>query len=203
MNFHTEGLEVADVRTQGRPGLGDKEIRECLKERLSRLFPAPRAIIEELRVHKGNAIADVVTLHRYAHCYEIKSDKDKIEKAQKQAQFFDLVFQKSTLVTTDRHLDRAIRLLPPHWGILLARETGERVSFTYHRPACKSPHFDKKLALMTLWRSELASLAEPLAEVNINKHSRSSLSALLAEKLSASQLSREICSRLATRLTTP
>lgn len=179
--------------------LGDTEIRIHLRKKLISAKPTPIALIDELRVHKGNAIADVVSLHKYAHCYEIKSDKDNIEKAQKQAEFYDLVFQKVTLVTTERHLTRALRILPPYWGILIAKESKGKIVFRYIRKATISPHFDKKLALLTLWKSELIFLAEPLTDINLNKYSRESLSELLSGLLSSAALSKEICNSLINR----
>ncbi len=52
--------------------LNDKLIREALLKRLSNFTISPRTIIQELRIHNGNVIAEVVTVHSYPHCYEIK-----------------------------------------------------------------------------------------------------------------------------------
>ena len=49
--------------------LTDKEIRAALIKALLKRKPAPKAVIEELRVHDGNAVADVVTVHKELHCY--------------------------------------------------------------------------------------------------------------------------------------
>lgn len=198
VNFNQSELSI--VNFSGKDSiLGDKEIRAWLKYKLSRANPKPAALIDELRVHKGNAIADVVSLHKYAHCYEIKSDKDNVEKVQKQANFYDLVFKKSTLVTTEKHLAKGLASLPIHWGILVAKISDGKIVFRYARKAKISPNFDKKLALMTLWRSELTSLAEPLTDINLKKYSRDSLSELLARNLSESKLSEEICNSLINR----
>jgi hypothetical protein len=43
--------------------LNDAQIREALLRKLAKQKAAPRAVFEELHVHNGNAIADVVTLH--------------------------------------------------------------------------------------------------------------------------------------------
>jgi hypothetical protein len=176
--------------------LGDKEIRHWLKQRLSLASPSPKAMFEELRVYNGNAIADVVTIHNNAHCYEIKSDKDSIERAQKQAQFYDVVFRKVTLVTTARHVNRAEGVLPSHWGIVVARPKHGKVVFSHVRSAGISAKFDKRLALLTLWRSELADLAEPISVNNTAKLSRKTLSELLAENFSSARISEEISKQL-------
>ncbi|MDP3672683.1 MAG: sce7726 family protein [Telluria sp.] len=179
--------------------LGDKEIRQSLKLRLAQASRAPRAVIDELRVHNGNAIADVVAIHSYAHCYEIKSDKDSLDRIAKQAQFYDLVFRKVTLVTTAKHFDRVDGVVPVHWGIMLARLDQGKVVFSHARAAGVSAQFDKQLALLTLWKSELAMLAEPIAESSLAKLSRKTLAGFLADKLSVGQISKDIGEQLLNR----
>ena len=60
--------------------LNDARIREALLRKLAKQKVKPRAVLEELHVHNGRAIADVVTLHAEAHCYEIKGETDRIER---------------------------------------------------------------------------------------------------------------------------
>ncbi|MGI8431207.1 MAG: sce7726 family protein, partial [Chthoniobacterales bacterium] len=60
--------------------LNDALIRGALLLELAQQQTRPRAVIEELHVHNGRAIADVVTLHSEAHCYEIKGATDRIER---------------------------------------------------------------------------------------------------------------------------
>ena len=57
--------------------LNDSEIRRSLIQKLNNQAKQPKAILEELRVHNGNAIADVVAIHNNAHCYEIKAMETK------------------------------------------------------------------------------------------------------------------------------
>lgn len=61
--------------------LNDKELREALKDWLFRKSMKPKKIIEELSVNNGLAIADVVAIYKDLHCFEIKGDNDKIERA--------------------------------------------------------------------------------------------------------------------------
>ncbi|MFZ6774833.1 sce7726 family protein [Undibacterium sp. SXout7W] len=192
---------IREQKIKNNDLLGDKEIRHSLKIHLTKSSRAPRAVLEELRVHNGNAIADIVAIHNNnAHCYEIKSDKDSIERVQKQAQFYDLVFRKVTLVTTARHLDRAILYTPAHWGIMVAKSWKGRVICSYVRPAGVSNRFDKQLALLTLWKSELTTIAEPISESSLAKLSRKRLTELLAENFSRDWISKQISEQLLSRV---
>lgn len=143
---------------------------------------APRAIIEEVRVHNGNAIADVVSIHTRPHCYEIKGETDEIRRIVKQGEFYDRAFQRITLVTTQNHLITAIRLAPAHWGVMVAthRAKDETLALRYIRKAIDSPLFDKQVALLTLWKSELLSLCAD-KEAHLAKLNRLGLTKHLAQ----------------------
>ena len=75
--------------------LNDASIRGALIDRLMKLNNAPRAVLEELHVHNGRAIADVVALHTEAHCYEIKGSTDKVERVQSQGNYYNKVFRRN------------------------------------------------------------------------------------------------------------
>lgn len=160
--------------------LADKRIRSALKDYLAQASPI--AILEEVRVHNGNAIADVVTIDEAAHCYEIKGEGDEVRRIVRQGAFYDLAFIRTTLVSTANHLRVAMDLAPSHWGILLAEEIDGVVAFRSIRRAKRNPKFDKQIALLTLWRSELISLCTS-SEEEVRKMSREKLAKMIAREL--------------------
>ncbi|WP_080403122.1 sce7726 family protein [Burkholderia ubonensis] len=180
--------------------LDDKTIRKFLIARLASLSNKPKAIIEELRVHNGNAIADVVAIHKYAHCYEIKGDTDAVRRILIQRQYYDLAFRQITLVTTDRHLDNALNLAPAHWGIMVASESKKGVAIRYVRSATRNPLYDTRVALLTLWKSELLEVALPISSKKLDKLSRAQLTDFIALNFGQDMLCEEIGDRLAGRL---
>src|SRR4051794_6277919 len=100
--------------------LNDARIREALLRELAHQQSRPRAVIQELHVQNGKAVADVVTLHSEAHCYEIKGATDRIDRIAAQSLFYNASFRWITLVTTECKLRRALKLVPPFWGIMIA-----------------------------------------------------------------------------------
>src|ERR1039457_6997401 len=135
--------------------LNDARIREALLRKLTQQKTRPRAVLQELHVHNGKAIADVVTLHLEAHCYEIKGATDRIDRITVQGVFYNAAFRRITLVTTECNLRRALRLAPRFWGIMVAIADRESVRFRHVRPARLNPNFEKQSAAMTLWKSEM------------------------------------------------
>lgn len=176
--------------------LNDASIRKALLLKLERQKNRPRAILQELHVHNGKAIADVVTLHSEAHCYEIKGATDHIERIAVQGIYYNAVFRRITLVTTECNLRRALRLAPRFWGIIMAIPDGETVRFRHVRAARLNPNFEKQSATMTLWKSEMLELVSvPGAE----RKPRRMLAQLIAETQRELELSMRICDLLLDR----
>ncbi|MUK78984.1 sce7726 family protein [Aliivibrio fischeri] len=144
--------------------LNDKNIRKAFILKLNRMNPKPKKIIEELSVANGCAIADIVSVNKIIHCYEIKGESDKIERALKQAKYYDQAFNKITLITTSNHLKKAVSLIPNHWGIIesIYTEKDGRIKFKYHRKATSNSSMDKFVAMQTLWKSEMLKVSELL-----------------------------------------
>jgi len=138
----------------------DHEIRTALIQFLLNKSKKPKGIIEELPVHNGNAIADLVALYNEPHCFEIKGSNDKIARALKQGNYYNTSFNKVTLVTTSKQARAAINTLPKWWGIIAVDRENDRISFRYIRGAKTNKLQDKPLSLQLLWRSEMLDVAE-------------------------------------------
>jgi hypothetical protein len=176
--------------------LNDATIREALLRKLERQKSRPRAVLQELHVHNGRAIADVVTLHSEAHCYEIKGATDRIERITVQGVYYNAAFRRITLVTTECNLRRALRLAPRFWGIMVAIDDGEAVRFRHVRAARLNPDFEKQSAAMTLWKSEMLELVQA---AGAERKPRRLLAQLIAETRRELDLSKTICDLLISR----
>jgi len=176
--------------------LNDTSIREALLLKLERQKSRPRAVLQELHVHNGKAIADVVTLHSEAHCYEIKGATDRIERIRAQGVYYNAAFRRITLVTTECNLQRALALAPRFWGVMVAIADGEAVRFRHVRAARLNPDFEKQSATMTLWKSEMLEL---VPESGTERMPRRRLAKLIAETRRELQLSMSICDQLLSR----
>jgi hypothetical protein len=172
--------------------LNDARIREALLRKLAKQKARPRAVLEELHVHNGRAIADVVTLHSEAHCYEIKGATDRIERIVAQGIYYNSAFRRITLVTTESNLKRARKLAPKFWGIIVAVDDGE-VRFRHVRAARRNPNFEKRSAAMMLWKSEMLEL---VSDKGAELKPRRLLAELIAETRRELELSMSICDLL-------
>ena len=76
---------------------------------------------------------DIATLNSEFSGYEIKSSRDTLSRLPGQADLYGRVFDRVTLVVTNRHHDKALDLLPQWWGIMVARQDGGHVILELER----------------------------------------------------------------------
>jgi hypothetical protein len=179
--------------------LTDKEIRKALISYLARRTNAPLAIIEEMHVCNGNAIADVVAVYKSMHCYEIKGETDSISRIIRQAEFFDQAFPLITLVTTENHAIKAQETTPKHWGIVIASTTKRDViGFKNLRGASKNKAYRPEIALLTLWRPELLEMRPTLKSIG-EKMNRKDIASQIASSTPTHALNELLGKTLAAR----
>jgi hypothetical protein len=167
----------------------DKDIRDIFSTHYARKFPKSN-LLNEVRINNGLAIADLVSVGKKTfHCYEIKSDRDKISRVIDQSKYYDVAFNKISLITTVAHQKRALDIIPDYWGLIIVSNTPQ-IKIRYIRKASFSPLFSKQKALLTLWRDELLGimLMKNIIEKSMNKFSRNDLINILCTKLSATEI---------------
>ena len=141
----------------------DLTIRSALKKDLENRHALDKEvrIIEELGVRHGTARIDIAVVNGIMHGYEIKSDRDTLERLPEQMTEFNAVFDRITLVVGKQHLYRAIYIVPDWWGITIAKINIEgRVVFQTIRDPEDNKKQDKVSIARLLWREEALRILE-------------------------------------------
>ncbi len=139
-------------------------------------------ILEELGLRHGAARIDLAVVNGILHGYEIKSDMDTLTRLPRQARTYNLIFDRATLVVGQRHEDKAIRIVPEWWGVLLANKgaMGDIQFFEIRMPR-NNPSVDVLSVAKLLWREEaLALLNEMGASDGVRSKPRAAIYARLA-----------------------
>lgn len=180
--------------------LDDITIRASLHNFINRRSPKPISVIDELRIHEGNCIADVVAIYNQLHAFEIKGATDKISRVRTQAEFYNKSLPRITLVTTSNHLPWATKNSDHFWGIILASENEKSISLKYIRKSLPNPQYDINYALQILWRDELVKIFQQY-EIPIKNKStnRSKLIEILSKELSKETITQQIASAISFR----
>ena len=146
----------------------DKIIRVALREILDKDLEEYRAesghpaeIFEELGVRHGTARIDIAVINGILHGYEIKSDRDTLERLPQQMNEFNDVFDKLTLVVGKRHLYDAINIVPDWWGIIVAKiDANHEIFFQTIREAEDNKDQVGVSIARLLWKEEALQILE-------------------------------------------
>ena len=179
--------------------MNDAKIRSMLIEWLNKKKISPRKILNEITISDGLARPDIIAIYNYSHCYEIKGDNDKIQRIVKQSTYYQSSFKKNTLVTTQRHLKKALEFLPESWGIVLAVNKNETIVFKYVRKSSYNPLYCKNIASKILWKGEMQQLLKNKAVGYTSNLTRSDLINLISNSHTSYELDQFICLSLLNR----
>lgn len=183
------GLKDIDIRTK-LLSLMQREhadVNDCL-------------VVEELGLCQGTARIDVAVINGSIHGFEIKSEKDDLDRLPGQIEVYAKSLDAVTVVTTQRHLPKVEQSVPPWWGILLAVEDGNDVAINEYRQSGENPSIDPAALVQLLWKEEaLLLLQEKGLARGMTSKSREIIWRRLVESTSAEELRSVVRERLKSR----
>ena len=158
-------------------------------------------VIDELALWYGTARVDVAVVNGRIHGFEIKSDRDTLERLDGQARIYNAVLDRVTLVVGTKHLPRALHESPEWWGVKVARQGPRRaVHFEEIRAPRMNPAVDPVAVAALLWCEELEEMLAALNAVRgCRGKSRDILSRRAAEVLALTDLRAAVRARLKAR----
>lgn len=167
----------------------DKDIRQHLYSYIAHKGNND-TIIDELGLTR--IVADVAVLNENMFAgYEIKSDGDTLARLPLQATMYSKVFSHSYLVATSKHVDKALELIPDHWGVIQATydQDSQKVLFTTVRESSASTEVSKAFIARLLWKEELLHALESL---KIDKGVRSKNKRIMRQRLNSHVSTQEL-----------
>jgi hypothetical protein len=141
----------------------DHDVRRALRRTLQETYandPHTR-IVEEMGVWSGSARIDVAVINGELSGFELKSDKDTLERLPFQVDLFSRVFDRVTLVVGERFRVKARGLIPDWWGLTVATfdpGSDPTVSLRDERSTAQNPSPDRYLLAQLLWKDEALEL---------------------------------------------
>ena len=170
----------------------DYDIRRALVESFSTVpaYLTDTIIINELDICGGISRVDIAVVNGQLHGYEIKSERDNLERLPAQIESYNLVFDTMTVVVSKSHVDRIKAMVPKWWGIQYVTGTAEKLSIYTKRKARPNRSVDSFSVAQLLWRSELIAILDKSATIKHAYRSkpRHELAALAADAFPAEEL---------------
>jgi hypothetical protein len=178
----------------------DLDIRQALHTTLlSRFHTDGSLVLNELGLCNGETRVDIAVINGQIHGYEIKSDKDTLERLPKQIELYGQVLDTATLVVGMTHLDHALEMLPSWWGVILAKDHRDIVTLEEVRPGAANPVVDPVALASFLWKQEALDILHGLGISGLGSKPRRILWARLADELDAPTLNCEVRKALKAR----
>lgn len=138
--------------------IGDFEIRACLhRDWIAPNYlnkPGARAV-DELVLMRGKHRVDVAVLNDEFHAFEIKSEKDTLDRLPKQQACYNKFFDRISLVVDERHVEHAVQIVPQNWGLIaVSKCTIGGATINEIWPARRNYDLDPFSLAQLLWREE-------------------------------------------------
>lgn len=134
----------------------DSDVRAAVRRMLENLHAGDTAtrIVEEMGVWSGSVRIDVAVINGQLSGYELKSDRDTLQRLPQQAELYGRVFDCLTLVVGPRHAEKAVSMVPEWWSVAIAFEQRGTFLLEHIRLGSVNPQPDPYLVAQLLWRDE-------------------------------------------------
>lgn len=174
----------------------DFDVRQALTAKLAANHGNdPSTLVrQELGLDHGQVFVDVAVLNGELHGYELKSNRDTLERLPRQVEVYSAVLNRATLVVGSIHFDAALPLVPKWWGVetATARPDGV-VQLRTIRKARSNPQQQPLAVAKLLWRDEVLTLLDTLgAAKGLRSKPRKVLYERLVEVLPLNKLNAEV-----------
>jgi len=144
--------------------LCDGNIRTALKNKLADDFAGTHTIIvDELSICWGDTRIDIAVVNCNLHGYEIKSDRDTLERLHRQVGLYNKIFDTITLVCSPRLLSKAKEIIPEWWGIqvpLADKNMPTGIRFETEREPQLNQYVDLRSLVELTWKEEAIKILE-------------------------------------------
>lgn len=157
-------------------------------------------VVDELELLRGVVRVDVAVINDTLHGYEIKSASDNLLRLPTQQEHYGKVFEKMTLVADERHVEHAVKIVPPSWGLISVGVRDGKPFADEIWPARRGYDLDPLAMAQLLWREEALELMQYFdLSYGYASKPRKILWQVLASNLTVEQLKAFVCFKLRTR----
>jgi hypothetical protein len=170
----------------------DRDVRAAVRQHLDVLHDGDTntRIVEEMGIWSGTVRIDIAVINGELCGYELKSERDTLDRLPLQAKIYSRVFDRVILVAGARHAGAAQDRVPSWWGLTIARGDAASVRLDEARPAQRNPSPDPYLVAQLLWKDEALGVLETF---DLAKGWRSKRTKQIHQRL-ASELSFDLLS---------
>ncbi len=168
------------------------DIRNALKKELKLIHAnePDTLIIDELGICQGESRVDLAVVNGSLNGFEIKSDRDTLDRLPRQLDYYNRCFDYMTIVVARNHLSEARQLIPKWWGIIEAIDEENNTCLKVRRKPKQNKGMCVKSIVQFLWKEEAVSTLKKLGLATGHRlKKREELWSIIVESISVEELS--------------
>lgn len=183
--------------------MNDHQIRSAFHQQILRAAhnDPETFVIDELGLKNGDVRADIAVLKSKLLGYEIKTEKDNLNRLPSQIPAYNEVFDHVFLISGEKHLSKVVSQVPDWWGIYVIKPTkNEKFQFHCYRKARINKYKTTFGIAQLLWKDEVKDIL--LSHYNYKaskKQTKYELYSILSEFCDAKRLGKIVVERLKLR----
>lgn len=180
----------------------DRDVRESVWRwlEIAHAGDADTLMLDELGILNGATRIDIAVINGQIEGYELKSERDTLERLPAQRDLYNKVLDRISLVVAETHRDAAEEIIPAWWGLAIATFSNGSVHLTREREPQLNPGLHAATIASLLWRDEaLAVLDRYGASRGMKSKPREALYDRLASELDLDTLRAEVRAALKAR----
>lgn len=140
----------------------DRDIRESVWRwlEIAHFGDPDTLMLDELGILNGATRIDIAVINGQIEGYELKSERDTLERLPTQRDLYNKVLDRISLVVAENHRDAAVEMIPEWWGLAVASTCRGGVALTRERLPEMNPELDAATLASLLWRDEALEVLE-------------------------------------------
>lgn len=140
----------------------DRDVRESVWRWLevAHQGDSDTLMLDELGILNGATRVDIAVINGQIEGYELKSERDTLERLPSQRDLYNKVIDRISLVVAENHRAAAEEIIPDWWGLAVASASGDAVEVTRERLPEMNPQLDAAALASLLWRDEALVVLE-------------------------------------------
>lgn len=180
----------------------DKDVRESLWRLLKNAHEndSDTLMLNELGILNGTTRIDIAVINGEMEGYELKSERDTLERLPTQRDLYNKVLDRISLVVAENHRAAALAIIPQWWGLSIAVNCKFGVEIRQERLPKFNPTIDASSLASLLWRDEALDLLKRFdADKGVRSKPREVIYERIAEALDINLIRYEVRSTLKAR----
>lgn len=140
----------------------DRDVRESVWRWLEARHEgdSDTLMLDELGILNGATRVDIAVINGEMEGYELKSERDTLERLPLQRDLYSKVLDRISLVVADNHHEAAVQIIPDWWGLAIASYSNGVVEVTREREPGLNTALDPATLASFLWRDEALSVLD-------------------------------------------